>query len=930
MQNRIHFAAGRGTVYITALVAGLAASTMTGCSIGGTTTQNNEFAKYRSPAQNTTEQKAAMADAWIDETQTVGTETPESFVTDAQRVQLPQRHLSEAWDSSAETQARRAAAQSQAVTAAADASAAFSAADARQQQAFSQRDISQAEAERLEQVYAAKIAEESIRTAAQQNAFVAEADRQDEILDAAVKEWRSDVEKMRAEADAEWGRAQAEYERMLAERDAVELRGGAQIDQMKTVAERTSERASAKVRALRAEADSIAEQTDARSGELAQSIRTTEQEARARAAQLREQMKAARVDGEARAAELRARAVALEEQDVDETFSLSMTAAEARFAQTKAEADRLFEEAGSLEETLQAEISRRISTSGKLFEIDQTDYQEAIGAIDAFVEHGKGEVAIQRVKADRIERDARAEFIKAEAAARAGAVNETTRHQNTLAEEEAKRLRAEAQAEAARIRAEHLAMLAEQRKRGEVTLPGKTQPVAPGARSTDANPEFSKAPKTAERLDPKHVASFKGAIAEAQRIRMQADADERALFADAEQRRTSFGAWWEQRKAAHEASVAETNVYQRQTRAQIEQFVVEAESLLKNATAELGNAKMHAEAQRREALAMITNLRAEADAIDKKSRAMVTQLTAQAEAAERNGQSELRSLEVVKTSTKKRGEAMAAKLVAEADALEMSQQAVVAQMREEIKAAQKVLASEIVKLEQAAQSYLAVAEATYNEDLSEVAMMERVHEANAEEFAAVNDARRRMHEADIAYMRNVNSANQLMAQAAVQRVMADAEMRLDVAQSKDTVARASIIRDHAIATATVDEQFTVADAEDRATRAIFESRISSTLADRNRSYADIYLENQQANARREQAIAAAAAYRELSNRAIAMLNEQNSAFNTAAQENWYSELALPEALPVPAGVRAQGQEADALFQTRTIANTNVRRYDIQD
>lgn len=906
-------------VYISAMVAGLAASSLVGCA-------HNPFSAHQPPEQTTVEQRAALASVEIDSANVFGEWRREDFLGEAQEIELPQVWLSEAWESTAQAEARRAAAQASRVQADAARSSSTARADATQRAAFSSRDIGHANAGKLRTVLDAKLAEMQARTMATHHANTTETSRNDKLLDAAVKEWQSEVDKIRAGAISGWEQAQAEYERMVAQRGAVADRGVAQIQQMTRVADLTQRRADAKVRALRQEAETVGEQTHAHRDDLAQQIRSLGERTRATVSELRQKARSTDQEGRARGDELRARATAIEEQDVEETYRLHLSAAESAYNEAQAESQRLFETADALEDNLQAEVTRRMSEAAQLYEIDRTDFEEALSAIDAYLEHGKADIALLRVNADRIEKQARAEFVKAEAAGRAAAIRETSRHQFQLAEEESDRINAEAQAQAARVQADFFAVLAKQRAKGKVTYPGLTDEKSPDATSGDGTPEFTEAIQAGERLDPGHVAAFKTALAEVSKLRMQADAQEREMFATAEQRRVSFDAWWDQRQAAHEASVAEAKAFERQTRAEIDQYLAQAESMLKQATAKLGKSTMEAEAFRRESTAQITNLRAEAASLTKKTQARVSQLTAQANASERNGESELRSLEVSLESSQRKGEATIARLVAEADALEVSQGAVVEQMRQEISAAQRILDSELAKLDQASESFIQVAEATYNEELARVAMLERVNEATFVELNAGNEAQAQIHAAEVAYQRDVATANELIAQAAVERAVANADAEFGFDQARDALVRAQIITEAEIADATVEEQFFIADAEDRATRALFDSRVIETVAQRDHAYAEQYLDNQQTELRLQQALAAAAAYHELSQAAVTRLDEQTDAFNTAAQDNWFSELATPTAMPTPDSVQGLKVFAQRAFDAGSGAGYNGENF----
>ena len=822
-------------VRVSGLVAVLAAGAMTGCSSSNGWSQQ-KFTQYKTPVQDTPEQRAALADASIDESLLTGAYTNEEYYMDAQASQLEHQWLSEAWNSNADHEARRAAAQAEFVRIQAGKSAGLAGADFEMQSVMSRHEIELAEAQKLHGVFQAKLSELDLHADAQGMANNAEQARQDALLEAAVKEWSSEVEKISAEGQAQWNRAQAQHDSMRAEREAVASRGETELRKMNQMVTITQERAAAEVERLRQEGRTIREQAEARAQELAQQITTTREQTNARVSELRQQAKSASVQGQAHSSEMRARAIAIEEQDVDETFRLMVSAAEAEFAQAQAEAERLFSEADALESSLEAEVARRAANATEQLGIDRTDFEEALSSIESFVEHGRAEVAAKRVRATTVEKTARAEFVKAEAQARADQIRESSNHQIELASKEQAKIKAEAEAEAARVEAAYFAMLAEQAKKGRVTRPGATTDRDPGAKSNDKNPTLANAPAKGENMDPKHVAAFQSALASAQSIRKAADAEELALFATASERTRSFEAWFDQRQAQHDQEMAEAVKYDRQSRAKISNFIAQAESLLSNATAQLGRSQMNAEASRRDALASITNMRADALATDKKTTALNTQLTAEADATQRNGASQVRSLEVILASTKQRGVAQSERLFAEANSLEKTQRAVVAQMQQEIRTAEQTLEAELAKLDQQADSFIRVAEASFNENAAIVTAMTEINDATFNQLAAANEANARINEADVAFLRDLHLANQLVAEAAVDRVMVNADADLAIGESFDFAQRATINAETQIANATVMEQWAIASANEQTTRARFDSRIASTLAQRNSDY----------------------------------------------------------------------------------------------
>jgi len=873
----------RRPVFITAFVAALA-SGMTGCSYSG---------------EYTAEQKAARAKSSLDQAAIKGQYTQEWYDRAANDLKLPREFVSEAQDARAFEEARRAGAFADRMRADADVIEQIGRQDAELRQALTQQQIARAEADKTHKVFESKLTEMNAQASARESAFAAESRRKDAHLAATIKEWQSEIDKLRAQALTDWTQAQALHGQMLAERAAVEQRGNAELAQMIRVADLTQERAEAKSRALRTEAQTVGEQTMARVTELDQQIRSLGEKTSAAVSELRQRATSLESESAASVSEMRARAKSLEEQDIDQTFSLRLKAAEAKLDQDRAEAERLFQAADAMQHSTTAEVARILSDAQKQLEIDRTAYDEARVAIDSYVQHGKAEIAVARVEAMRLEKDARSEFIKAEAEARANAVRETSKHQHVLAEEQYERLKAQAEQEASRIATAYAEALNRQTKKGATDLPANRKQKVGSITSEAPAPTMPTASNSPAVLEPEHVARFKATLAAAAKFRTQADADERSLFATAQERQQKFDAWWSQQQTRHEAMIAQANALQTKGQAEIARMTSQADSKLRTASAVVDRSRMEAEALKREDFASIATLRARADADEKKAIAAVGQLRAQAEVTERNGQSELRALQVVRDTTRQRGESKVQRLIAEANSLEQSQRAVVAQMRAEIESGRQILSSELARLNQTASSYLAIAQATHQESVTQAETLARITEANSAQARAGHEADRQIAAADVQYMRDMTVANELVAQASVSRMLADGEANFAIAQSQDGLSRVQIAANRQINEASVQSQLAAASAHDETTRAVFASRIALTEAERNRAYAALYQQNLQNNARTQQAQAAAKAYREVSNNAVARLRDAGTRFESAAKQNWYSELAIPASYPSP-------------------------------
>ncbi len=887
----------RSLLRLSPLAVVLAAGLLTGCASSPTSPNAANFSR---------EGRASMATASIDENRAKGAFTPESYIADGHQISLEQQWVTEARIGAAELEARRAAAQAYQVKAMANFDESNAAADARLQGAFIERDTGYADAELTRSTHDARLYRMERQIAAKEVAKDAEFTRQETFLSASVKEWQAEVERIRSEAENSWQESLAEHDRMMASRAAVQERGQAEIDRMVRAADLTAERAVKKVANLRTEAQSVAERTAAEVDKINQLIQTTQVQTEATVAELTQ--KAHSLDDElaSRIAEMNAQATLLETADADQQYSLSVNAAQVSYEVALGEAEDIRLSAEELAEQNAAKVARMTAEANAAFSSSQTSYNESLKGIQAHYAKLMADVAKTGSEADRIEQVARSAFLKAEVEARTSALRETADHTRAIAKTEAEKIEAEALAEARRLQARFAKEFAEQARKGSFALPGKLDERKPGVDSSTPTPDFAQASKKPENVHPEHIAAYRAGLAKATEMRQQAEAArmEAVALRDAEMAR--FNDWWNNKQAEHRATLASIDAFRQKGDAEVARMLTRAQSMIAQAETERSRALVEAEANRNEVFARITALRGNSQTLDKKKEAQVRQLLAQADATARTGESKIASLQVQRDSTARRGEAKSRQLLAEAASLESSQRAVVAQMREDIDASRQILAAELNRLEQGAASYIAVAEANYNEALALASAFERIAVANTSELTARHLASRKQAEADIEYMSALASANALIRDADVTRIHAKADEALGIGKARDIALRGEIEAEQQVALASVTREFTVADAQETGVRARFDQRVASTMANRNRSYADLYQANQFQRVRAEMAAAEASSYAELSLAALERLNATAESFRLNAQRNWDSRLAMPNALPTPA-------ESDALF-----------------
>lgn len=899
-------------VLITSFVSGLAIATLGGCSSGGKTASGNGSV-YQGGGDYTTQAKASRATVSVDPVAVKGTYTGDYYGAEGSKVALPQQWVSEAVESTAEVEARRSSAIAAQLRSESDKMESLAIADADRQAAMARDAAARAEAEKHEQTFNAKLNEMYSNAQAKQQRYETEAKRNSSVLSASVKEWQSEVERMRSQAEADWSRSLAEHEQMVSARKAVQDRGEANISQMRRTLELTQTRAESKVQGLRTESQATAQQTAAQVAELNGQIGSVTQQTTATVTDLRQQANSLREDSTAYIADLLAEADALSKQDVEETYRVKMVTAKSDFDRAMAEGERLRQEADTFKTNSIADVERRRGEVRKSLDLKRADYAEALQFIDSHVQKGMADVEVARAKADRLEREARAKFVKAETEARVRAIHETEQHQIALSEADFARIKGEADAEATRLQAQLMNEIVAQLKANKADLPSNGNPPQQGATENDATPKMTKATAKPAVVEFARIAEFRTGLADVAKLRSHAESGQNELIAKADEQRAGVEAWWKETVAAHDAWIAEVDAVQRKNDAMLVEKISQIESQVAAAHADRNRAQVEAEAFRKETAAKIQSIRALADSTKKKSEAKYTQLVAQAEAAERNGKTQTEALAVKRDATLRRGNAKSQQLLVEANSLEHGQKAIMGQMKEQIAAAETILTSELARLDQSADTFFSVARANYDEGVAMANTFERITIANTGELAATHLAQRKTAQADVNYLRDLTTANQLVAEASVTRMVADADAKLGEFNSDDLMRRARILAQSQMNDAATSAEFAIAAADEQAIRSRFDSRIVATESDRNRAYAELFQKSQFDQARMQQAMAAAATFREMSDAALARLNAANDNFNRTATANWDSRLGGDPNFPTPTSNTALYNNSDSLF-----------------
>ncbi len=895
---------GRAALFASPLALVLA-SGMVGCQ--------SSTAFTRTSDNFTTEGKAKLASVELDPSLVQGEFTTQEYIEEGDSFKLPQQWVSEARSSTADIQAQRANAQSFEVYAESAFVESMAGADADLQDAFVIRDTQYADAQRTRAIHNARLAQMDSQIAAREVESDSRFERQEAFLVASVKEWQAEIERMRSAAEKEWSEALAEHDRMMATYKAVNDRGQAEIAQMVQIADLTEERALKKVQALRTQAQSVADQTAAEISKLNGLIHTTTEQSTASYTELTQRAHSLDSELTSEILMLNAQASEFESSDANESYKLAIEASQVAYETALADAENIRLKADERAMQDRAEIARLSADTHAKLASAQTTFEEAKQWVSSQYAKSMADIQNTLAQAQREEEVARSAFIKAEIDARVAAMHKEAEHDRALAQSELEKIQAEALAQASALQAKFAKEFAAQARKGSFVIPSNTKENKSSVKSDDNAPKLAKAESKPVNVEGDRIAAFKIGLAKASQLRQKAEADRLDAVAHRDSEMGKFNNWWNAKQADFNATIASIEAFELKSNADVSRMLTKADSMIATAETERARALIDAESSRTEVLATIETLRGNSATLSKKKDAQVKQLLAQADATKRIGESKVASLKVQRDAAGRRGEAKSAQLLAEASSLEQTQRAVVAQMRSDIEAGRQILDAELARLDQATESFLAVAQANYNEGIAMADAFERIAVANTTELTARHIASRKQSDADIEYMQYLASAGELMRDAEVTRMFAQADEALGLQKAQDIAARGEIEAQQQIALASATREYTVADARETGVRARFDHRVAMTAADRNRAYADMYAQSQEQFARTEMAAAQAATYSELSMAALSRLNASAQAFQLTAQRNWDSRLAMPGDLPAPAGVEALYESSKSTF-----------------
>ncbi|GAH47396.1 unnamed protein product, partial [marine sediment metagenome] len=365
-------------------------------------------------------------------------------------------------------------------------------------------------------------------------------ERKDTIVALLIKESDSKHNDVIANGREKFDRETAYIEQFKEIHNALEVESNAKILEMTESSKATRERAAAMVSELQTQARSVQLETQARVDELDEQIKSTAIQTKSEADRLNATREAILRDAVAQVKELRTKADTIQSNLADEEYQLKLieaasarTEAQAKTQEKSANAPTRFEKTMAEIDRLRAEIHHHQDSS-------VANYESMLAETQAKLDDELNEVKKLRVSSDRVEQVARAEFVKAEAAARAEAVRQTAIHAEAVAEAQKLQIIAEAEAEAARIKQEVLDEIASKKADNKVEIDNNTTPVPEPTEEQQEElhgvPDVPQVEAVVARIEPDHVADYRTSFAEVMRTRAQANAYElvtEATFAEA-------------------------------------------------------------------------------------------------------------------------------------------------------------------------------------------------------------------------------------------------------------------------------------------------------------------------------------------------------------------------------------------------------------
>ena len=748
------------------------------------------------------------------------------------------------------------------------------------------------EADALHEKYNKEYSKAMAQISAREAEVEALIERKGTIVAALSKEGDSKRNDIVAEGREKFQRETARVEQLKEIHDAIEIESNAKIFEMTEASKATRERAEAMVLDLEAEAAAVQLETQARVDELDEQLKSTAIQTKSEVDRLNIVREAILKDSAASVKELRSKAATNEANLANEEYQLRLAdavfvkaEAEAKTQEKSANVPTRFEKAMAEIDRLRAEIYHHQDSS-------EANYESQLAEIEAKLDNELNEVKKLRVSSDRGEQVARAEFVKAEAAARADAIRQTALHAEAVAEAQKVQIIAEAEAEAARIKHEVLEEIASKKAASKVEINKNTTVAPERPEELHEVPDVPQVEPVAPRIEPDHVAEYRTSFAKVMRTRAQADAYESVAEATFVEAKTTLLAGKTQEDAIASEKLAIADALEAQARSRFTEIETKTEKEMDIVESQYRQQVVQAESFRKEIEAEVMDLRSQATAMEQIASARTEQLLTEAQAVNEIGENDIEELTVTLWAVQQRGDAEYSKLVTEAQSISDSQEALALQIDAQVDSARRYLQAALAKIENSIKSSIRIAQADYQQALTEATVLRQKTDAEVRRINAQFTMEHAISKAQIERDKELALSQTLRGEAACGRMIANANL---------TNMRENANLDAKYATAQADMNIILsANSAKRdsaqvyldAVKARFNARIQQVKAERVVEEAEEY--NAIAIKRTDLAgaLAQAMAAREESKRKLVALQKRQAELHTASLTNWSDKLAM--------------------------------------
>ncbi|MHC4387809.1 MAG: coiled-coil domain-containing protein [Planctomycetota bacterium] len=751
-------------------------------------------------------------------------------------------------------------------------------------------DLSEAEAlrERSNKEYGKAMAQIAAREA-EVDALVG---RKDAIVASLVQEGNSKRNDIIADASEKFESETARIEQLKEIHNAIKVEGNASILEMTEASKATRERASATVLELEAKARAVQQETKARVDELDEQIKSATIQTKSEADRLNVSREAILKDAAAHVKELRTKAATIQANLADEEYQLKLAEAVSVKAEAHAKTQEKSANAPTRFDKAMAEIDRLRAEVRHHQESSEASYESSTAEIEAKLDDELNEIKKVRISSDRGEEVARAEFVKAEAAARAEAVRQTAIHAEAVAEAQKLQIIAEAEAEAARIKQEVLDEIASKKAAKKVEIDDNTTVAPLESEEMFEVPDVPQVEAVAPRIEPNHIAVYRTSFAEVMRSRAQADAHELVAEATFAEAKTNLLAVKRQEDAIAAEQLAISDALESQARTRFSEIETKTEKEMDVTDSKYRQQLVQAESFRKEKEAEVLDYQSQANALEQIANARAEQLLAESEAVTKCGENDVQELKVGLWAVQQRGDAQYSRLMTEAHSITDSQEALALQIDAQIDSARRCLGAELATIQNSIQAATRIAQADYQQALTQATVLRQRIEAEISRTNAQFAMEHTISKAQIGRDRKLALSQSLRSEAACDRMVADASTSKMCENANLDAKHASVEADMDIILAGNSAKRDAARAYLDAVKARFSARIEQVKAER---VIEVAGEHNAVAMRRTDlaaALAEATAAREDSNRKLAELQKRQSELQVASMVNWSDKLAM--------------------------------------